>query len=171
MDAFAVSIVAGTMYQQLHVKHALRMAAFFGGFQAVMPLVGFMAAAWFKDHIQPFDHWVAFLLLCGIGSKMIYESRQFKQKRICDISSLLVLLALAFATSIDALAIGMTLSLVTQMIITAVLIIGAVTFALSITGVYLGKNARHFFEDKVEATGGLFLILLGVKILIGHLFF
>jgi len=170
LDAFVVSIVSGSAYKQLHVKHALRMALFFGGFQALMPLIGFMAGLSVKEYIEFCDHWIAFGLLCAVGIKMIYES--FKIKSIeekFDPSNIFVLLMLSVATSIDALAIGITLSLITSSIIAAVIIIGLITFVLSYLGVYIGKRFGHFFENKIEAVGGIILIGIGVKILFEHL--
>ena len=170
IDAFAVSIVSGSAYKQLHVKHVVRMAVFFGAFQAVMPLIGFMAGLSVRQYIEFCDHWIAFGLLSAVGGKMIYES--FKIKSIeerFDPSNIFVLLMLSVATSIDALAIGITLSLITCSIIAAVIIIGLVTFVLSYLGVYIGKKFGHFFENKIEAFGGLVLIGLGIKILIEHL--
>jgi len=169
MDAFVVSIVSGSAYRQLHVKHALRMALFFGAFQAFMPLIGSLAGMTLKEHIVHWDHWIAFGLLAAVGGKMIYESFKIRpdgENR--DPSNLLVLLVLSVATSIDALAVGITLSLIASSIITAVIIIGLITFALSYLGVYVGKRFGHFFESKIEALGGLILIGIGVKILIEH---
>jgi putative Mn2+ efflux pump MntP len=146
------------------------MALFFGGFQALMPLIGFMAGLSVKEHIEFCDHWIAFGLLAAVGAKMIYES--FKIKSIeekFDPSNIFVLLMLSVATSIDALAIGITLSLITSSIITAVIIIGLITFVLSYFGVYIGKRFGHFFENKIEAVGGIILIGIGVKILFEHL--
>lgn len=172
MDAFAVSVVSGSTYKQLHVKHALRMAAFFGGFQALMPLVGSLAGLGLKEYIATYDHWTAFGLLSAVGGKMIYES--FKIKSVEDSpdpSRILVLLVLSIATSIDALAIGITLSLITTSIGLAVVIIGLITFGLSYCGVLIGKRFGHFFENKIEILGGLILIAIGVKIMVEHLFF
>lgn len=169
MDAFAVSIVSGAAYRQLHVKHALRIALFFGGFQAVMPLIGSLAGLTLKEHIVDYDHWIAFGLLTGVGGKMIYESFKIKQaEKKFDPTSLITLLALAVATSIDALAVGITLSLIATSIITAVIIIGAVTFVLSYLGVAIGKRFGHFFETKIEILGGLILIAIAAKILLQH---
>ncbi len=172
MDAFAVSIVSGSTYKQLHIKHALRMAAFFGGFQAFMPLIGSLAGLGLKQYITACDHWIAFGLLSAVGGKMIYGS--FKIKSIeenPDPSNILVLLTLSVATSIDALAIGITLSLITDSIVLAVVIIGLTTFVLSYCGVLIGKRFGHFFENKIEILGGLILIAIGVKILVEHLLF
>jgi putative Mn2+ efflux pump MntP len=170
MDAFAVSVVAGSVCRELKVGHALRMALFFGGFQAVMPIVGFLAGLGLKGYVLAYDHWIAFGLLAFVGAKMIYESLKIDaaEKNI-DPSNLLVLLVLSVATSIDALAIGITLSVLTTSILGAAGIIGLVTFALSYAGIFIGKRFGHFFESKIEILGGLILIAIGFKILISHL--
>jgi putative Mn2+ efflux pump MntP len=172
MDAFVVSIVSGGAYRQLHVKHALRMALFFGAFQAFMPLIGSLAGLTLKEYITECDHWIAFALLTAVGGKMIYES--FKIKSVednLDPSNVFVLLVLSVATSIDALAIGITLSLIMSSIIVAVTIIGLITFVLSYVGVVIGKRFGHFFENRIEALGGLVLIGIGIKILCEHTLF
>ncbi len=170
MDAFAVSVVTGSAYKQLHIKHAFRMAAFFGGFQAIMPLLGWLAGLSVKQYIESYDHWIAFGLLFAVGAKMIYESFKIKKaEENPDPSNILVLLALAVATSIDALAVGITLSLLASAIFTTVAIIGVITFLLSYLGVYIGKRFSHFFEIKIEIIGGLVLIAIGTKILFQHL--
>ncbi len=169
MDAFAVSIASGAAYKQLQVRHALRMAVFFGGFQAFMPLVGALAGLSFKEYIVEYDHWVAFFILAAVGGKMIYESLKITEvEKNYSPSNILVLLALSVATSIDALAIGVTLSLVAGSIVFEVIVIGLVTFLLSYIGVILGKKFGHIFENKIEVVGGLVLITLGVKILLYH---
>jgi putative Mn2+ efflux pump MntP len=170
MDAFAVSIVSGTTYRQLEVKHAFRMALFFGAFQAFMPLIGSLAGLTIRDHIAEYDHWVAFGLLAAVGGKMIYESFKIAPPgKNSNPASMVVLLFLSIATSIDALAVGITLSFLQVSIALAVTIIGLVTFVLSYLGVYIGKKVGHFFEGQIEAIGGLVLIALGIKILIEHL--
>jgi putative Mn2+ efflux pump MntP len=172
MDAFVVSIVSGSAYRQLHVKHALRMAIFFGAFQAFMPLIGSMAGLSFKGYITDYEHWIAFILLAAVGGKMIYESFKIKSvEENLDPTNIFVLLVLSVATSIDALAIGITLSLITSSIIVAVTIIGLMTFGLSYAGVLIGKRFGHFLEIKLEALGGVVLIGIGLKILCEHLFF
>jgi len=172
MDAFAVSVASGTMYKQLNVKHALRMAVFFGGFQAFMPLIGSLAGLSVKEYIANYDHWVAFGLLSAVGAKMIYESFKINPtEKIFDPSSIFVLLILAVATSIDALAVGITLSLITRSVAAAVITIGLMTFVLSYLGVFIGKKFGHLFENKIEALGGLILTGLGLKILLEHLLF
>jgi putative Mn2+ efflux pump MntP len=170
MDAFAVSVVAGGVHKDLRVRHALRMALFFGGFQTFMPVVGFFAGLGLKEYIKAFDHWIAFGLLCLVGGKMIYESFRLEAaEKNRDPSDLLTLLALSLATSIDALAVGITLSLLQASLALAVTIIGLVTFGLSCAGVFLGKRFGHLLDSKAEILGGLILIAIGVKILIEHL--
>lgn len=170
MDALAVSIVTGSVYKEFKLRHALRMALFFGGFQAFMPVIGYLAGLGLMNYIAPYDHWIAFALLLFVGGKMIYESFQIEEaQKTRDPSNLPVLLLLSFATSIDALAVGLTLSLLQAPITLAVTIIGSVTFVLSYTGVYLGKRFGHLFESKAEIIGGLVLIAIGVKIVVEHL--
>ncbi|MBN1362079.1 MAG: manganese efflux pump [Sedimentisphaerales bacterium] len=170
MDAFAVSVVTGSVYRELHVKHVLRMAVFFGGFQALMPIIGSLAGLGLKRHIAAYDHWIAFGLLAFVGGKMIYESFAIEAaEKNLDPSNLMVLLSLAVATSIDALAVGVTLSLLATSIAVAVAIIGVVTFGLSYAGVEVGKRFGHFFETKIEILGGLILIAIGLRIVITHI--
>ena len=170
MDAFAVSIVSGATYRKLKVRHALRMAGFFGGFQALMPLIGFLAGITVRKYTSAYDHWVAFGLLALIGGKMIYESfkiEEVEEKR--NPANIMVLLLLSIATSIDALAVGITLSMITNAVVTAAVIIGLITFILSLSGVYVGKKFGHFFENKIEILGGIVLIAIGLKILFEHI--
>ncbi len=170
MDAFAVSVVTGSVYKELQVKHAFRMALFFGGFQAFMPVIGYLAGLGLKSYISGVDHWIAFGLLVFVGGKMVYEAFQIESaEKNRDPSNLLILLALAVATSIDALAVGITLSLLTSAIALAVTLIGLITFGLSFAGVYIGKRFGHFFESRIEIVGGLILIGIGIKILVQHL--
>jgi len=146
------------------------MAVFFGGFQLFMPLVGSLAGLTLKKYIAGYDHWVAFGLLTAVGGKMIYESFKIKPAgENLNPSNIFVLLVLSIATSIDALAVGITLSLITSSIITAVIIIGLITFTLSYLGVFIGQKLGHFFENKFEAIGGFVLIGIGLKIVLQHL--
>jgi len=171
MDAFAVSIVSGSVYKALNLKHAFRIASFFGAFQAFMPLVGALAGLSIKTFIADYDHWAAFGLLSLVGAKMIYESFKMESsEQRFNPTKISVLLVLSVATSIDALAVGVSLSLLSLGIIQSVIIIGTVTFILSLIGVRTGTKLGHFFENKIEAIGGLILIGLGVKILLTHLF-
>jgi putative Mn2+ efflux pump MntP len=170
MDAFAVSVITGSVYKEFKLRHAFRMALFFGGFQALMPIIGFLAGLSLRDYIEAYDHWIAFALLSFVGGKMIYESFKIEAaERNRDPSNVLVLLALSFATSIDALAVGITLSVLKTPILLAVTVIGLVTFGLSYTGVTIGKRFGHFFESRIEIIGGLILIAIGVKIVVEHL--
>ncbi|UCF00517.1 MAG: manganese efflux pump [Planctomycetota bacterium] len=170
MDAFAVSIVSGSVYKQLKIKHIFRIALFFGSFQAFMPLLGSLAGMSVKQHLANYDHWIAFGLLSSVGVKMIYESFKIAPaKQNFNPSNIFILLILSVATSIDALVVGITLSFLEVSIAIAVVIIGLVTFTLSYLGVFIGKKVGHFFESKIEAAGGLILIILSVKILLEHL--
>jgi len=170
MDALAISIASGGAYKQLHIRHAFRIAAFFGGFQALMPIIGYMAGLSLKDYISHYDHWVIFGILTVIGAKMIYEALKIEQaERRGDITSMMVLFVLSAATSLDALAVGVTLPLMTSSVGEAAVIIGIVTFVLCFVGVYIGSRMGHFFETKMEVIGGLALIAIGTKILTEHL--
>ena len=170
MDTFAVSIVSGSTNKQLKIRQALLMAIFFGGFQFFMPLVGSLAGLGLKGYIADYDHWVAFGLLAAVGSKMIYESFKMEPtKKNLNFSNIFVLLILSVATSIDALAVGVTISLITTSVARAAIIIGLVTFTMSYLGVFIGKKFGHFFESRVEAIGGIVLIGIGLKIVLEHL--
>ncbi len=171
MDAFAVAVSSGVAARNLRFSHALRMALFFGGFQAIMPMIGWFAGIKIRDHISNFDHWVAFGILTFIGIKMIYESFKMKTKDDDknDPFRFYTLLLLAVATSIDALAVGTTFAFLNLLIVVPVIIIGCVTFVFSFVGVYIGSKFGHLFENKIEVVGGLVLIGIGVKILLEHL--
>lgn len=174
MDAFAVSVASGATMKRLHLPNALKMGLFFGGFQALMPVLGWLAGLGMKEFISGWDHWIAFGLLTAIGGKMLYEAFKIKEEEECggpktcpfDTGTLTVL---AIATSIDALAVGITFSVLSVSIITPVLVIGLVTFLMSVVGVKIGSAGGHFFEHKMEAAGGLILVAIGLKILLEHL--
>jgi putative Mn2+ efflux pump MntP len=173
MDALAISVISGSAYRHLQVKHALRIGAFFGGFQALMPLVGALAGLTLRRYIAAYDHWAAFAILAAVGGKMLYESAKIKSaKDNFDVSNLFVLLVLSIATSIDALAVGITLPLLKVPVVGSAAIIGLTTFVLCYVGVFVGKkfgSACGGFESKIEAIGGLILIALGVKIVLQHI--
>ena len=173
MDAFAVSVATGATYKKHPGNHAFRMAFAFGAFQAIMPIVGWLAGLTLREYIKDYDHWIAFGLLAFIGGKMIFESFEIKQaQQRTDTLSMTMLLVLALATSLDALAVGITFSfLLAGSLLIAVIIIGLITFVLSYVGFYIGKRFGHFFETKIEAIGGIILILIGTKILLQHLLF
>lgn len=169
MDAFAVSITSGLTLKKLKVRHALRIGFLFGLFQSIMPLVGWLAGLTIKNFIEGIDHWVAFILLAGIGLKMIYESFQLEEENDLDPTSLSILLIFSVATSIDALAVGISFSLIQVSILTPIIIIGIITFTMSFIGVYIGDKFGHLFENKIEILGGIILIIIGLKILLEHL--
>jgi putative Mn2+ efflux pump MntP len=170
MDAFAVSIASGVTIKHLRIGNALTIATFFGSFQAFMPLIGWLAGLTLMDFISGVDHWIAFGLLNGIGLKMIYESCKVGSiEREINPLSVSVLLILSVATSIDALAVGISLSFLKIAIAIPAIVIGIVTFLLTLLGVFVGHRFGHFFEKKIEIIGGLILMGIGIKILIEHL--
>jgi len=172
MDAFAVSLASGATMKRLHLPNALKMGLFFGGFQVAMPVLGWAAGSGMKDFISGWDHWIAFVLLSAVGGKMIFESFEMGEAERGNKANPFAtgaLTVLAIATSIDALAVGLTFSLLRVSIAGPVVIIGLVTFLMSVAGVKIGSAGGHFFEHKMEAAGGLVLILIGVKILFEHL--
>jgi putative Mn2+ efflux pump MntP len=170
LDAFAVSIASGIVIRRERIRHALKVALFFGGFQALMPTVGWLAGLGLRNFISGIDHWIAFGLLVFIGSKMIVESRCLEkmEEKGCPTDNP-TLLMLAIATSIDALAVGLSFSLLQVSIVLPVAVIGAITFAVSFGGFLAGSRFGHCFEKKIEVAGGLILIGIGLKILIEHL--
>lgn len=169
MDAFAVSICKGLSVCKVRPRHASLAAAWFGGFQALMPLIGYFAGVAFADIVSSVDHWIAFVLLGIIGGKMVKES--FEKDECCCTDpdfSFRTMLAMAVATSIDALAVGVSLAFLKVNIWSAVLIIGLMTGAFSAAGIYIGNIFGNRYKSKAEFAGGLILILIGTKILIDH---
>lgn len=170
IDAFAVSVTGGATIRTLKFSHALRIALAFGIFQALMPVVGWAAGVTLEQYIKDYDHWIAFILLALIGGRMIYNSLSQKpDSEPLDILKITTLLLLAVATSIDALAIGVSFALLDVSIVRPVLYIGLVTSALCLVGVYIGNRIGSFFEKKLEFIGGVILILIGGRILWEHL--
>ncbi len=170
MDAFAASISSGIAIKNLKVNNSLKIALFFGFFQAFMPLVGWFLGARFKYLISGVDHWIAFILLSSIGCKMIYEAMKGEQtKKIINPLNIYVLLGLSIATSIDALVIGISFALLNVSIVIPIIIIGITTFILSFNGVFIGDRLGNLFGKKVEITGGFILVGIGIKILLEHL--
>lgn len=169
MDAFAVSICKGLSVSTLKARHALAAGAYFGGFQALMPLLGWALGVRFQSLITNVDHWVAFVLLALIGASMVRESRD-KEADCCDSSfSFAAMLPLAVATSIDALAVGVTFAFLQVNIVPAVCFIGGTTFVLSAAGVKVGHVFGARYKSRAELFGGVVLILMGLKILLEHL--
>ena len=168
MDAFAVAICKGLAMRKINLKDCLIVGAWFGGFQMLMPLVGYFLGISFADSINAVDHWIAFVLLCFIGGKMIVEA--FGKEEQTDSSlSFKNMLVLAVATSIDALAVGVTFAFLGTDIAKAVIIIGLTTLVISMLGVKIGSVFGIKYKSRAEIAGGVILILLGFKILIEHL--
>ncbi|OPX58927.1 MAG: hypothetical protein A4E25_01422 [Methanobacterium sp. PtaB.Bin024] len=169
MDAFSVSITRG-MLLKCNFKYAFIIALFFGVFQALMPVLGWLAGEQLAVLVNLWAPWIAFFLLFLIGAKMIYEGLfQDEDEEICRIFSIKDILILSVATSIDAFAVGITFAFLNTPILLPIIIIGLVTFGLSFIGVYIGKKVGHLFENKIEILGGLILIAIGFKILLEHL--
>jgi len=171
MDAFAVSICKGLSMQTMNPKNAVIVGLYFGGFQALMPLGGYFLGYHFQNAITAYDHWIAFILLSIIGGNMIKEALSQEEESCSASVAWKEMLLLAIATSIDALAVGVTFAFLQVAIIPAVSFIGVTTFVLSIVGVKVGTVFGCRYKSKAEFAGGLILILMGLKILIEHLFF
>lgn len=169
-DAFAVSITSGLLIKNIKVNKALKIALFFGGFQALMPLIGWFVGLTCREFLAQFDHWIAFGLLGCIGIKMIYEaSDQEAEKCKFNPMDFYTLLTLAIATSLDAFAAGLGLSVLKSSLALSITIIGIITFIFCFIGVFIGHKFGNFFEQKIEIIGGLILIFIGGKILFEHL--
>jgi putative Mn2+ efflux pump MntP len=170
LDAFAIAVASGMAIRNLKLHHALKIAFAFGLFQAIMPVIGGLTGIGLRQYITTYDHWVIFMILTLLGLKMIYES--FKLKEVEEEKDPLnssVLLILAIATSLDALAVGVTLGLGHMAIMGPAILIGVITFAISLAGVYIGRHSRHVNERVMEVIAGLALIGIGIKILLQHL--
>lgn len=173
MDAFAVALCKGLNMKKVNYVHTVIIALFFGGFQAVMPLLGWFLGKNFESYIKSMDHWIAFALLVYIGGKMAYEAikgdDEDETSAKGDKLDLKELTIMAIATSIDALAVGITFAFLQVSIVSSVTIIGITTFVLSIIGVMIGNRFGMKFKSKAEIAGGIILILIGLKILLEHL--
>lgn len=170
MDAFSVSVSDGIILGKIRLKNAAKIALFFGIFQFIMPVLGYLAGTTFSGIIEAYDHWVAFALLGIIGAKMIFEAFGDKdeEKEEANPLGFKTLLILAVATSIDALAVGITFATIKTPVLISSAIIGIVTFFISLSGVYLGGKCGNIFGNKAAIAGGVILILIGAKILIEH---
>ena len=171
MDAFAVSICKGLAMRRVNKKQAFVIGLFFGGFQALMPAIGYILGAQFQEAIASIDHWIAFVLLALIGGNMIHEALDNDEEEADASLDVKTMFLLAVATSIDALAIGITFAFLKVNIIPAVCFIGIVTFIISFAGVKIGNVFGARYKNKAEIVGGDILILLGLKILLEHLGF
>lgn len=174
MDAFAVSVCKGLGMKKLNKKQALIIGLYFGGFQALMPFVGWLLGSQFQKYITSIDHWIAFILLGFIGGKMMIEAvREWNEEEVVDVMDAPIdhknMLVLAVATSIDALAVGITFAFLGTPIVEAITIIGITTMGISIAGVVVGNFFGSRYKSKAEFIGGLILVLLGLKILLEHL--
>ena len=174
MDAFAVSVCKGLGMRKLNKKQALIIGLYFGGFQALMPFVGWLLGSQFQKYITSIDHWIAFILLGFIGGKMMIEAvREWNAEEVVDVMDAPIdhknMLVLAVATSIDALAVGITFAFLGTPIVEAITIIGITTMVISIAGVVVGNFFGSRYKSKAEFIGGLILVLLGLKILLEHL--
>jgi len=170
MDAFAVAVCKGLKMQKLNYKQMGLIALFFGGFQALMPLIGWILGKGFEAYIKSIDHWVAFGLLLFIGGKMAYESfKSDDDEECCSKFDIKELLIMAIATSIDALAVGIAFALKEINIFVAIAVIGIVTFIISALGVFIGHKFGAVYKSKAELAGGIILMLIGTKILLEDL--
>ncbi len=169
MDAFAVSICKGLHMKKINHKQSLIIALFFGGFQALMPFLGWALGRNFEQYIKTFDHWIAFSLLVIIGGKMIYDSFKGEDEEVCNNFSIKEIFLLAIATSIDALAVGISFAFLGEGIVKPITIIGITTFVISYVGVIIGSKFGGKFQNSAQTIGGVILILIGVKILLEHL--
>ncbi len=174
MDAFAVSVTNGMCTRDIRGKDALKVGFYFGGFQGLMPVLGYLGGKTFAGYVQQFDHWIALFLLCIIGGKMVFEAaEEIRNPPICPISRALThkqLLLQAVATSIDALAIGVGFAVMEVNIYYAAFIIASITFVCSVIGFFIGKTFGSLLKQKAEIFGGVILILLGIKIFAEHIF-
>lgn len=171
MDAFAVAICKGLRMQEINRRQTLIIALFFGGFQAIMPLIGWLLGSQFEQYIVGVDHWIAFGLLTFIGGKMIWEAFKGEEEEELEEKGfeLKELLMLAIATSIDALAVGITFAFLKITIWMPILLIGMTTFVFAIIGVMIGNRFGERYKNKAELAGGIILIFIGLKILLEHL--
>ena len=169
MDAFAVAVCKGLKMPKINKKQTALIALFFGGFQGLMPLIGYFLGKQFEEYIVSIDHWITFILLGFIGGKMIYESFKKDEEDEDKPFSIKELFVLAIATSIDALAVGITFAFLNVNIAISVSFIGVITFILSAIGVFIGHKFGEKYKSKAEFAGGLILVLIGLKILLEHL--
>ena len=169
MDAFAVSVCKGLSMKKLDWKKAIIIALYFGIFQAGMPVIGYFLGSTFENLVTKVDHWIAFILLAAIGANMIKEAFSNETEDENDNVDFKTMIVLAIATSIDALAVGITFAFFEINLLLAISIIGITTFIISLLGVKIGNKFGSKYESKAEIAGGIVLILMGLKILLEHL--
>lgn len=169
MDAFAVSVCKGLSFKEMSYKKAIIIGVYFGVFQALMPAIGYFLGTTFESLVTQIDHWIAFILLGFIGINMLKEAFGKDKEEANDKVDFKTMIVLAIATSIDALAVGITFAFLKVKVMMATLLIGIITFGLSVIGVKIGNKFGNKYEKNAEATGGILLILMGIKILLEHL--
>lgn len=169
IDAFAISVCKGISMKKMNWKKAIIIGLYFGGFQALMPVIGYFLGSAFESLITNIDHWIAFILLGIIGGKMIKDFFADESDNCNDDVSFKTMFVLAVATSIDALAIGITFAFLKVNLILAVALIGVITFILAVIGTKIGNRFGDKYQNKAELVGGIILVLLGIKILLEHL--
>ena len=169
MDAFAVSVCKGLSMKLLDWKKVIIIALYFGIFQALMPVLGYFLGSTFSSFVEQVDHWIAFILLAIIGGNMIKDSTDDEEEKRNDKVDVITMVLLAIATSIDALAVGVTFAFFEVNILLSISIIGIITFVLSILGVIIGNKFGDKFQNRAELAGGIILIIIGLKILLDHL--
>ena len=169
MDAFAVSVCKGLSLGKIQVKHMCIAGAWFGGFQAVMPLAGYFLGSFFADMIARYAHWIAFVLLLYLGGNMVRDAGKGEACQLDGTMEVKTMFLLAVATSIDALAVGITFAFLQVDILPAVALIGCTTFAIALAGVWIGQRFGSRFKDRAALAGGMILCLIGLKILLEHL--
>ena len=169
MDAMAVAVCKGLAMKKINYRKMIVIGLYFGFFQAIMPIIGYILGSTFSSFIKDIDHWVAFFLLLIIGLNMIKESKDDELEKRNDDTSFKTMILLSIATSIDALAVGITISLFNSSLFISAITIGIITFVLSIIGVLLGNKFGDKFQNKSEFAGGVILIIIGFKILLEHL--
>ena len=172
MDAFAAAVCKGLNQKKFNIKNGFIIALFFGGFQALMPFLGWALGKQFEKYITSIDHWIAFVLLGFIGGKMIYEAltekEETQESAVREILDLKEIFVLSVATSIDALAVGITFAFLTVNIASSVTLIGLTTFVISFAGFVIGNKFGAKYQNKAELLGGIILVLIGFKILLEH---
>ena len=169
MDAFAVSVCKGISMKKMNWKKACIIGLYFGGFQAIMPVIGYFFGSSFESIITNIDHWIAFILLAIIGAKMIQEAFQKEEEEYNEDISVKTMIVLSIATSIDALAVGITFAFLKVNLLLAITLIGTITFILSVIGTKIGNRFGDKYKSKAELAGGIILIIIGLKILLEHL--
>lgn len=169
MDAFAVSVCKGISMKKMNWKKACIIGLYFGGFQAIMPVIGYFFGSSFESIITNIDHWIAFILLAIIGAKMIQEAFQKEEEEYNEDISVKTMLVLSIATSIDALAVGITFAFFKVNLLLAITLIGTITFILSVIGTKIGNKFGDKYKSKAELAGGIILIIIGLKILLEHI--